>query len=106
MENSQVDIPGVTVTFYNARPESLAYHIHVLHVMNIKVKILHKNSCLEHILQHNQCSCNQIKFGTIDEILSVSSNQQVSPDEVTSAQVQEVIKSILLPFLIFLNQGY
>ena len=88
-----------TVTLYEERPESLVYHCHEFHVLDIKVKIKVIKENIRLIFQSSQSSYHEISFGTVDEILQVNSNWEVSnsscssfmtDDEVATCEVAKV----------------
>ena len=67
-----------SVTLYDARPVGLIYYSHEFHVMDLKVTNIHteyKN--LFYFVQANQCSCNDISFGSVNDIQTVSLHQDI-----------------------------
>ena len=67
-----------SVTFYDARPMSLIYHTNEFHVMDIKVQIVNFGAYFSYILQSFKCACNDVSFGSVNDILKVSSSQEIS----------------------------
>ena len=77
-----------SVTFYDARPMSLIYHTNEFHVMDIKVQILNFETYFSYILQSFKCACNDVSFGSVNDILKVSSSQEISkPGDEDSKEV-------------------
>ena len=77
---------------------SLVYHSHEFHVMDLKVKIFIFRKYLIYLNQPFECLCHDISFGSVDEVMTVSSNQCIlqSTDEhsACSSRASNTIGSI------------
>ena len=52
---------------------SLVYHSHEFHVMDLKVEIFSCKKYLTYFYQPLECPCHDISFGSVDDVLTVSS---------------------------------
>ena len=57
------------VTWYDKRPEFLVYHIHSLHILDMKVRNKTQYNFDKYRLIFQNYQCDQISFGDVDEIL-------------------------------------
>ena len=97
-----------SVTFYRERPESLVYHCHEFHILDIEVKINVIKENIRLAFQSTQCSCHEITFGSVDEILQVSTNQEALSSSssffMTAGEVadSEVVKINNLKVIVYI----
>ena len=66
---------------------SLVYHSHEFHVMDLEVEIFNCKKYLIYLYQPFEFPCHDISFGSVDDVLTVSSNHRIAQclDEAASA---------------------
>ena len=81
-----------SVTFYESRPLSLVYHSHEFHVMDLKVEIFTFRKYLIYFHQPFECHCHNISFGSVNDVLAVSSIHEIpqTSDEHSAFSDHEV----------------
>ena len=82
------------IAFYDARPVSLIYYSHEFHVMDLKVQVnilLKMFEVYINFLKPFLCSCNELTFGSVNDILAVYSDQDIPKPgaEVISTTMSE-----------------
>ena len=85
-----------SVTYYDVRPMSLIYHTNEFHVMDIKVQKVNFGKHFSYIFQTFKCSCNDISFRSVNDLMTVSSNQEISQsgDEESTCSTKACYKSM------------
>ena len=56
---------------------SLVYHSHEFHVMDLEVEIFNCKKYLIYLYQPFEFPCHDISFGSVDDVLTVSSNHGI-----------------------------
>ena len=75
---------------------SLIYHTNEFHVMDIEVQKVNFGQHSSYIFQSFKCPCNDISFGTVNDLMTVSSNQDISQsgDEESTCSTMEYSEDI------------
>ena len=75
---------------------SFVYHSHEFHVMDLKVEIFSCKKYLTYFYQPFECPCHDISFGSVDDVLNVSSNHEVvqCADEASACSEIKQSKSL------------
>ena len=66
-----VFVQVATVNFYQSRPESLVYHEHNFHIMDLKVLNSYLQSDLLFFVTIQICHCQDLGFGSVDDIMNI-----------------------------------
>ena len=57
------------MSFFNSRPDQLIYHNHELHVLDLKVLIIHLMIKMK-IDKIQVCQCAELSFGSVNDVMN------------------------------------